>query len=123
MPDRFWSKVAIRGIDDCWEWRAGRRPSGYGMFAHEGKIWGAHRFAFTLMIGEIPEGKFVCHTCDNPPCCNPGHLVPGTARENAHDAAAKHRLARSHEPGWDGLFQAITGKQLVSGGAWGPGVE
>lgn len=74
---------------DCWVWTAGRYPSGYGKFLRTG----AHRVAWTLFVGPIPEGLWVLHGCDNPPCCRPGdgHLFLGTAQDNADDMWAKGR--------------------------------
>ncbi len=86
-PETFWSKV-IRG-EDCWEWVAARTQAGYGRFsAHDY----AHRYSWELHNGPIPEGMFVCHRCDNPPCVRPDHLFVGTARDNVHDAVAKGRF-------------------------------
>lgn len=89
---RFWSKVAIADPDDCWEWMAGKFPTGYGLFQIKGKCSRAHRLAYELGIGPISDGLCVCHHCDNPACCNPAHLWLGTHLDNMRDMKAKGRL-------------------------------
>src|SRR6266851_3150572 len=83
---RFWSHVQTS--DDCWIWTAWRGKKGYGLFAMRLQQGGwktvlAHRFAYELIIGPIPEGKVLDHIeCDNPSCVNPGHTVLSTIGEN-----------------------------------------
>lgn len=94
--DRFWSKVDIKGPDDCWLWLAWRdkRKSGkecYGRFRYKGIMDRAHRVAYELVIGGIPKGLYILHKCDTPACVNPAHLFVGTQKDNMQDMAAKDR--------------------------------
>ena len=90
----LWSNVLIKGADDCWEWQASCNPrNGYGFFRHSSrkKSIGAHRFAYEVSSGVSPGKLHVCHTCDNPKCCNPAHLFLGTPLDNMRDKIAKNR--------------------------------
>jgi hypothetical protein len=95
---RFWSKVDKSGGDEsCWEFIGAKANFGYGSFRFLGKADRGHRVAWQLKEGAIPNGLFVCHSCDNPPCCNPAHLFLGTARDNVADMRAKGRSVISPE--------------------------
>jgi hypothetical protein len=69
----------------CWEWKGTRDKAGYGRFKYHQKTVSAHRSAYTVWIGPIPDTLLVRHTCDNPPCINPKHFVLGTDKDNAKD--------------------------------------
>lgn len=77
----------------CWIW-LGKRCSGgrYGYFSMKGKIKMAHRASYETFKGDINDGLFVCHTCDNGLCINPDHLFLGTNSDNMKDAFSKGRL-------------------------------
>ena len=87
--DKFWKKVDKSG--DCWLWMAGKLEKGYGQFWFDGRTHRAHRMAWLLTNGEIPEGMCVLHKCDNPPCVNPSHLWLGTNQDNMDDMNNKGR--------------------------------
>lgn len=94
---RLWGKINGRGPDECWEWVAGRDKWGYGLFKLNGKRVLAHRLVFALINGEIPDGLLVCHSCDNPSCCNPSHLWLGTHKQNMSDKTSKGRQPKGEE--------------------------
>jgi len=96
---RFCKKIQAGEASECWPWKAGAFKDGYGAF----RVRVAHgvfrqviatRIAFKLWTGVDPVGMLVCHTCDNPSCCNPNHLFLGTSTTNERDKIAKKRRPR-----------------------------
>lgn len=89
--ERFLSGVAAGAADECWQWQRSRTGSGYGQIMIDGAMQYAHRVAFELHRGPIPDGAMVCHRCDVRTCCNPAHLFIGDHTDNMRDMAAKGR--------------------------------
>jgi HNH endonuclease len=95
--ERLWPRVGKPNSDGCREWNGGRGPQGYGVIwlhvDHKSFKALTHRVAYELSHGPIPDGLFVLHRCDNPPCCNPEHLFLGTKQDNRDDCVRKGRQA------------------------------
>ncbi len=90
--EAFWSKVDIKDTaKECWNWLGAKKPKGYGNLRANKQYLLAHRVSFELENGPIPNGFIVCHTCDNPSCCNPSHLMLGTTKSNSIDMLIKNR--------------------------------
>jgi hypothetical protein len=87
--ERFAAKVGVSD-DGCWRWLAGRNHD-YGQLYHAGRPQKAHRMAWLMFRGDIPDGLNVLHHCDNPGCVNPEHLFLGTQNDNFRDMVAKGR--------------------------------
>lgn len=111
-PDeRFWRLADRRGDSDCWLWRGGKGGTPehvYGIFRLKagGKTYTAHRFAYTLTNGEIPDGLEVDHTCHQELCVNPAHLRLATGKQNKENRKGAH--GRS----------GIRGAYRLSSGRW-----
>ena len=122
--ERFWAKVNVGAENECWEWKDKLNSDGYGQLSVGGrenqKKLTAHRVAKTLSEGkELPDDKILMHMCDNPPCCNPNHLVLATHQENMDDMVQKQRSAVSFgnaKINWDIVDDIrssnLTGKEL-----------
>ena len=76
---RFYRYIIFK---QCWEWQGSKGSHGYGRFQVDGKQWLAHRFSYTLFIGDIPDGLVIDHLCRNKTCVNPAHLEVVTHGQN-----------------------------------------
>ncbi len=91
----FWAKVdTSAGPDGCWY--VGKQRYSYPLVWVRKKSYSAHKLAFELTFGMMLPGFVVMHRCDNPPCCNPAHLRPGTRSDNTQDMIRKGRLFGAH---------------------------
>lgn len=98
VEERFWAKVdKTSNPNGCWEWTASKVQTGYGKFWYRGKLSPTHRIVLMMAGAELAPENFVCHRCDNRPCCNPDHLFIGTAADNSSDMVRKGRSARGPE--------------------------
>lgn len=94
---RFWAKV--NKTETCWLWTGSRTAEGYGTFAPTRRTRiGAHRYAYIISVGPIPDGLTLDHLCRNPGCVNPAHLEPMTMWENQQRGASPWALnaAKTH---------------------------
>lgn len=115
---RFWEKVDLSG--DCWMWTASTYHNGYGQFTVLGKAFKAHRWAYQMLRGQVPDGMqldHVCHTrstectndddCPHRRCVNPDHLEPVTARTNSRRGnGLAGRFARRSACKWGHPYDA-----------------
>lgn len=123
---RFHDYIRARHDSGCWEWTGHRSSVGYGCLKVFGSMKDAHRFAYELYKGPIPDGLHVLHSCDNKLCVNPSHLSLGTHADNMRQAAERGRMrsgARHPMFGVPSPRRGIGSKQstpvLVLGKAYG----
>ena len=97
---RFWNKVNVipqSNSAQCWEWQGGTLPNGYGVASiGQSKTMLAHRFVASL-TSDITD-KVVIHSCDNPLCVRPDHLIVGSQQDNIDDMFAKGRNSAKVNP-------------------------
>ena len=92
IKQTFESFIEREPMSGCWIWTGMANEAGYGRYRPDGrkKVF-AHRAAFEMHKGAIPDGAMVCHVCDNPACVNPDHLYLGSAADNMRDKVARGR--------------------------------
>jgi len=107
-------KFVIKTPDACWDW-SGCCPEnpGYGQFRHEGKRERAHRASWIIHFGEIPNGMFVCHKCDNKRCSNPDHLFLADVKGNNLDCLKKGRHPTMGKKGSENIMAKLSDKEAV----------
>ncbi len=110
LQERFQAKVGPKLPNGCMEWQGWKLPHGYGGIRLGSKVSDgqdlAHRVAFRFVHGEIPAGKVVMHTCDNPSCVNVDHLRLGAQLDNVHDMVSKKRHSWRDGQPWQKLSVA-----------------
>ena len=91
---RFWRLVSVAEENECWKWTGDTDRNGYGVFCLDGRRRPAHELALSFTTGEKRHPSLdTCHSCDNPPCCNPNHLRFDTRRSNVGDMVQRGRAA------------------------------
>ena len=82
-------------MSECIEWQGAKSSAGYGQLKVNGKVHYVHRLAYEKANGPIPEGLVVRHTCDNPACHNPEHLIIGAQKDNMQDCSQRGRVNKT----------------------------
>jgi len=113
LLERFWAKVLVQGGDLCWLWQGSCDRDGYGRFTKDGCTITASVMAYEFAYGGVPEGMWVLHRCDNPPCVRPSHLFFGTARDNSRDMISKGR-GRSLQGELNGGGAKMTSQKVIT---------
>lgn len=114
-PTRFWDNINNEG--SCWLWTKGKSSAGYGIFTlHKREQYYAHRWSYTQLVGEIPDGAVLDHKCNNRSCVNPKHLRITTQTYNLANTKIRSDNTSGYKGvSWDksrGLWLA----QLTKGG-------
>lgn len=104
---RFWNKVDKNGpvpdahpeLGQCWVWTAAKNLDGYGCFGFEGRVQDAHRVAWKMEHGAIPQGVWLDHKCHNPACVNIAHLRECSQLQNTQN----RRWNKNNTSGYKGV--------------------
>lgn len=86
------NRIMATSKNKCWPWIGQRLETNYGIIRTPPFCSVAHRLVYVLFVGNIPSQLNILHSCDNPPCCNPYHLRPGTQKDNILDCKSKGRM-------------------------------
>lgn len=112
--DNFWNNVAVGNPNECWEWKSKSGTREYAETKWHGKYTSCHRKAYELFTkSTIADGYEICHTCDNPPCCNPHHLFAGTRQDNVDDRERKGRNQLPHSRGEEHGTHKLTEEEVL----------
>lgn len=113
----FYDRMRPNSGNSCWIWTGAqegigaRNGRGYGFVKFNCKKFKCHRLSLQLSGTDVPDHLMVCHTCDNPPCCNPLHLFVGTAKDNTQDCIRK---GRAHKESGEDRYNAILTNDQVA---------
>lgn len=115
VRERFWRYVHRRQDHQCWPWTGSVMVrGGYGQLNDRKRLLKAHRLSWELHFGAIPENLLVRHMCHNPICCNPSHLLPGTAKDNHLDMQnARRMVVPASAKGADSYAAKLTDKDVL----------
>ena len=104
---RFWEKVDVKEENECWLWLSSKDKDGYGWFSFEShgsdeqktKTVNAHRYSLMLKLNnkDLPTSVYARHTCDQPACVNPNHLIEGSAKDNSADMTERNRQSKGEK--------------------------
>jgi hypothetical protein len=97
--------------NDCWNWIGNKSDTGYGRYYFEDKVQKAHRVSYKLFVGDIPQGKLICHKCNNRLCINPQHLYVGNHKDNYSDAIKAGTVYMKN--GEDNPFAKLKKEQVI----------
>ena len=97
IKEKFFNNFPLQSFiedknNECWPWLGTCSKDGYGRFQIGATSYRAHRLAYKFFNGAIPKGKIIMHTCDNPICVNPKHLILGSQLDNMIDCCVKERI-------------------------------
>ena len=116
--ERLWLKLRPKE-NGCWEYIGCQGHGGYGLIGIGYKLCKAHIVAYESVFGPVPKGTIMRHTCDNPRCCRPGHLIPGTQKQNIRDAMDRGRwLAPPVGVGEDNGQAKLTKEEVLKIRGW-----
>lgn len=97
----------------CWEWVGAKTSRNYGNMGFGVKNVLVHRLIYSLCVGDLDKRLFVCHKCDNPPCCNPDHLFVGSPKDNTADMFSKGRNVNKCKFGEDHANSRFTNSDVL----------
>jgi HNH endonuclease len=112
IRNRLFNQIEIGDPNECWPFKGWCNDQGYGIILVRGQKTRAHRLVYELTVSPLGEMK-ACHTCDNPTCCNPDHIFPGTTKDNADDMMSKGRGGYRTFRGEDHGNSKLTSEQVL----------
>ena len=95
---RIHERMSVDEQTGCWLWHGAKTKRGYGVAGFNGRMRLVHREVWRISVAEIQNGKFLCHTCDNPQCINPAHCYVGTHKDNMRDMVSRGRHWAMQQP-------------------------